>query len=512
MNKSPVPSCIKLNKEMKFFLSCSLTLFSFLLGMGQATQSLPEFDLDKSEFEKHLQFLASDELKGRMTASEGERLAADYIVSQLESYGVKPAPGTDNYRQAIPFERITPPSTATLALGDAKYDLKGDLLILSGGAGQVKSSAVFAGHGWVDEILGHDDYKDLDVKGKIVFVLPGRPGSTNPMEMVQDMARKKEFAKSRGVAALIELYRMNIPWTFFKNYFGKERLDMASPNEQDGSNALIHGWLKEAVPNPIKDLEQGKQLIASITTAGTQVEKITAYTVVGFVEGSDPGLKEQYMVISAHYDHVGVGEQGGAPYTEQDSIFNGTRDNAMGTVALLAAAKALAAKAPMRSVVFLACTAEEMGLLGSKYYVENPLFPLDKTVFNLNNDGAGYNTTEAVTIIGLDKTSVNDRLYKAAEAFGLKILDDPDPKQNLYERSDNANFANKGIPAIDFAPGIKGMDDEVYKYYHQAADNPDSIDYDYLLQFCKAFAHTARLLADMKETPEWAPGQERNRN
>ncbi len=497
---------------MKFFLSCSLTLFSFLLCLGQSIQGVTEIELEKSEFEKHLQYLASDEMAGRMTASDGERMAADYLVSILESYGVKPAPGTDNFRQEIPFERISPPVSASLVLGESKYDLSGDLLILAGDAGQIKSSAVFAGHGWVDEIMDHDDYKDLDVKGKIVFVLPGKPGSNNPMETIQAMAKKREIAASKGVAALIELYRMNIPWTFFKNFFGKERLEMVDKEKADGNSSLLYGWLKEGVPNPIKDLEHGKPIVASLTSSGVKNEKATAYNVVGVVEGSDPNLKEQYVVVSAHYDHVGVGEQGGAPYTEQDSIFNGARDNAMGTVALLAAAKVLAANPPKRSVIFLACTAEEMGLLGSQYYVEHPSVSLEQMVFNLNNDGAGYNSTEHVTIIGLDKTNVNDRLMEGAETHGLQVTGDPDPKQNLYERSDNANFANKGIPAIDYAPGIKEMNEDVFKYYHQASDNPDTIDYDYLLQFCKAFALTARLIADMEEVPAWQEGQERNRN
>jgi Zn-dependent M28 family amino/carboxypeptidase len=179
----------------------------------------------------------------------------------------------------------------------------------------------------------------------------------------------------------------------------------------------------------------------------------------------------------------------------------------MGTVALLAAAESLSAKPPARSVILLACTAEEIGLVGSEYYVNHPVFPLEKTVFNLNNDGAGYNSTAHFTVIGLEMTNVDGELEKAGEAFGLALTGDPAPAQNLYSRSDNVNFAKAGIPAIDIAPGITQMDETVFKYYHQASDNPENIDYDYLHVFCQTFARMARLIADKNESIEWMEGK-----
>jgi Zn-dependent M28 family amino/carboxypeptidase len=228
--------------------------------------------------------------------------------------------------------------------------------------------------------------------------------------------------------------------------------------------------------------------------------------VIGFIEGTDPVLIQEYLLISAHYDHVGVGKEGGSMFTEQDSIFNGARDNGIGVVALLSAAKGLAQTPPKRSVIFLACTAEEMGLLGSKYYTEHPLIPLNKTIFNLNSDGAGYDDTAAISVIGYDRVGVVEEFNLAAQKFGLRIIADPAPEQNLFDRSDNVNFAIKGIPAPCVSPGTTDFTEEIAKYYHQAIDNPESVDFDYLLVFCKTFVHMARLIADKKEAPQWAPG------
>jgi hypothetical protein len=488
---------------MKRLAILFLTLFSHVILLAQPVAAQqPEFSFDKSEWEAHLMYIASDEMAGRRTASEGSLLAAKYLAEQFKAYGVEPAPGTDDYFQKIPFNYIQPPTEAKLTLGDSEYQLNEDILILAGGAAKISAKAVFAGHGWLDESEGIDDYKGLDVEGKIVFVLPGNPVEKGPLAMFRAMSVKRKLAAERGAVALFELYRMNFPWHFFKSYFGGDRLSIA--DDPEGKTNLVYGWLKEGTPNPLPELEQGKTIEATLLSAGVNSQAKYSPNVVGIIEGSDNNLKEEYVLLSAHYDHVGTGKDGGAPFTSQDSIFNGARDNGIGTVALLAAAKALTAKPPGRSVILLACTGEELGMLGSNYYVENPLIPLEKTIFNLNNDGAGYNSTEHISVIGWDKTDANTQVEEATKTFGLQIVKDPAPEQNLYERSDNISFANAGIPAINFSPGLTEMDEAIFKYYHQAADNPNSIDYDYLLRFCKAFANTARLIADRKDAPKWS--------
>ncbi|MBI5914031.1 MAG: M28 family peptidase [Bacteroidetes bacterium] len=476
----------------------------FLLLFFNVLFAQSNFNFDKTELENHLKYLASDELGGRRTASKGEQLAAGYIARQFQSAGVKPAPGQPDFFQKVPFEIVKPPN-GILAVESETFNAGDNLLIINGKPIETATEAVFAGYGWVDEATGVDDYKDLDVRGKIVFTITGKPDSSSPMDVYEAMPEKQRLAAERGALALFEVYRVNIPWTFSKGYFGKERMQLGTVG-MDAEPGIVYGWVQESKSGALTGKLIGKNTSVRLKVTASLPENIEALNVVGIIEGTDAVLKNEYVVLSAHYDHIGIGKQGGAAYTPQDSIFNGARDNGMGTVALLAAAKELAAHPPRRSVLLLACTAEEMGMLGSKWYADHPLIPLEKMVFNLNNDGAGYNTTAHVTVIGLGRTNTDAELEQAAKMTSLTLLGDPAPEQNLYERSDNISFAKKGIPAIDFAPGITKMNDEVYKYYHQAADNADSIGYDYLLRFCQAYVRAANLIANKTATPAWVPG------
>jgi Zn-dependent M28 family amino/carboxypeptidase len=157
--------------------------------------------------------------------------------------------------------------------------------------------------------------------------------------------------------------------------------------------------------------------------------------------------------------------------------------------------------------LLLACTGEEVGLLGSRYYAEHPLVPLNKTVFNLNIDGAGYNDTSIVTVIGLERTTAERDILDACKPFGLTAIQDPAPEQNLFDRSDNVSFARKGIPAPTFSPGFRAFDDAINKFYHQAADQADEqFDFAYFHRFVKAFIHAARRIADNPSSPQWKSG------
>jgi Zn-dependent M28 family amino/carboxypeptidase len=238
------------------------------------------------------------------------------------------------------------------------------------------------------------------------------------------------------------------------------------------------------------------------------LETLPARNVLGFVEGTDPALKEEYVVLMAHYDHVGAGMDRGPGATAADSIFNGARDNGMGVAALLGAASALAEAPPRRSVLFLAVTAEEKGLLGSRFYVDHPLLPLDRAVYVLNIDGGGYSDTSAVTVIGLGRTSADALLREAAGAYRLAVVADPAPEQNLFDRSDNVSFARKGVPAPTFSPGFRAFSDPgIMDYYHQPRDEVDeAFDFAYLRRFVQAYARSARSLADAPDRPRWLPG------
>ncbi len=473
-----------------------------------ATQlaALPEFQISTEEVKSELYFLASDYLKGRDTGSPELQIAANYLAEHLRAFGFKPAPGMDSYFQTISFSRTTPPETASLQINKTDYTYKDEFLLLSGDATRIsKADAVFAGHGWVDPTSGHDDYQGLDVKGKVVLVLPGPPNEESPQAVFQAMGKKQQLAAERGAVALIELYRLSFPWNFFVRYFGQPSLRMDEGGMADGQ--LVYGWMKENnEASDIKDLQNGKRTRVNLTTSGYRREAMPSDNVVGVLEGTDPVLKNEYILLSAHYDHVGVGAAGSNATTEEDNIFNGARDNGMGTVALLNAAKAFAAAPPKRSVVVLFCTAEEKGLLGSRYFADHSPVPLDKVIFNLNTDGAGYNSTEHVAVIGYGRTGTDAHIDAAAAAAGLKVVENPAAEQGLFDRSDNVSFAVKGIPCMTFSPGLTAFDAAINKYYHQVADNPESVDYDYMLKYVQSYAYLARLIADDANKPTWQEG------
>jgi len=225
------------------------------------------------------------------------------------------------------------------------------------------------------------------------------------------------------------------------------------------------------------------------------VKPVISKNVIGYVEGKDPGINNEFVLLCAHYDHLGTGRFKGS--TDTDIIFNGARDNGMGTVALICAAKTLALKPTSRSVVFIAFTGEEEGCLGSKYFVENPLIPLDKIVFVLNNDGGGFNVTHLIRIAGLERISSKDIFTRAVNKYALTVLPYPAEYQYLYYESDTRPFARKGIPAVTVSPGFDKVDDEIRKYVHTVNDEADdTFNYAYLLQFTKAYISIARAIGN----------------
>ena len=459
--------------------------------------------LNKEELSAHLQYLASDELQGRRTASPGGQKAAEYIATKFKEIGLLPAPGSDGYYQRIPFVRVKPVRSGEITLDGVRYLVGSDFVQIRGGQAGIQGEAVFVGQGWVDEEKGYNDYEGLDVKGKVVIALPGTPDDTQPFQAFRATRRKREIAKERGALAVIELYRLRMPWRFVKRFLNSDRLEVGEASEY--TDDLVHVWLKEKDGAQL-ELKPGDRLPVTLASDGLKVESTEAVNVVGFIPGTDDSLKNEVLLLSAHYDHIGVGKQGGGAYTEKDSIFNGARDNAIGVVSVIAAAKEMMSHPPARTVAFVAFTGEEMGMLGSKYYVEHPVFPLGQTVYNLNNDGAGYNSTAHFSMIGWGRTNADTLFAEAAKATGLEISKNPAENQNLFERSDNISFAQVGIPAVTFSPGFLEMDQEIMKYYHQVTDNPDTLDYDYLFNFWKAYAKAAMLLANTPMKLWWTPG------
>ena len=466
-----------------------------------STPKLPEFTLTRAEVEAHIRFLASDELQGRRTGEPGNWTAARYIAEQFRQLGLKPAGATDNqgdYFQRINLEKVKAATSATLLVGKDTLRLGKEVVVMAGGPTEASGEVVYVGYGLTD---GDDGYKGRDVKGRIIVAQGGSPDAKGPGEIFRASAEKRKLATEKGATALIELYSESIPWGFVNQYFSREQIALPVTT---GGAPMAHLWVNNA-NNQYKQLKEPGQPV-TLRTSGRMRTGIPSANVAGIIEGADPKLKDEYVVLSAHFDHVGVGKQGGNPYQPSDSIFNGARDNAMGTVAILEAAKALSQQRPKRSVLVLALTGEEVGLLGSKYYAEHPLVPLKQTIFDLNIDGAGYNDTTIVSVIGLERTGAKVEIEAGAKAFGLGVFAEPAPEQGLFDRSDNVSFAAKGVPAPTFSAGFKAFDEAIGKYYHQAIDNPESLNFNYVQRFCQAFAHTARLIADRPTRPLWSVG------
>lgn len=483
---------------MRHFAILSFILF---LGLNLAAQSLPEFELKKSEVEFQLRFLASDELQGRATGSEGINIAARFISEQFRRWELQYAPNMDSYFQPIDLASTQPPAKGQIKIGETIYLNKENALILTGKAVDFSVPAIFAGHGWISEDGTHNDYHGVDVKGKVVVVLPGMPDSSNPRAIFQTRNQKIQMAADQGAVGIIELFRVQFPWEYFLRFSSRENLRVLDPVTELKAD-IPYALLKEEDEDLVQLIKDNKEIKVQIKSSGIQKRKLDSKNIVGIVEGTDPSLKNEYILVSAHYDHLGIRSNG----PEEDSIYNGARDNAMGCVALMAAAQALAKKPAKRPVIFLLVTGEEMGLIGSKYYASHPLIPLEQTIFNLNSDNAGYSDTSLVSIVGYGRTGTDDLVKKGIEAAGLNVFPDPAPEQGLFDRSDNVSFAIKGIPCITFSGGFTSFDQEINKYYHKAGDDPDSIDFDYMTKFCQALAHTTRLLADSPSRPKWKAG------
>jgi len=287
------------------------------------------------------------------------------------------------------------------------------------------------------------------------------------------------------------------------SHFMGESVQIPDVNEAENSeNEFIHLWVNTTSEK--LDALDIASLSYTIETDGKKEETLVTQNVVGVLEGTDPELKNEYVIYSAHYDHIGIGK----PDAKGDSIYNGARDNGIGITAVLTMAENLAKYPTKRSSLFILFTAEEKGLLGSQYYVQHPILPLKQMIYCFNTDGGGYNNTSLVTIAGLNRTTAKDKMIEGAKTFGLKALDIDEvaPEQGLFDRSDNVSFASKGIPAPTYSTGFDAFDDEINKYYHQAADEADSLDYDYLLKFYQGYVLSGRSIANDPEKPFWVKG------
>ncbi|SRX54413.1 M28 family peptidase [Aequorivita sp. CIP111184] len=487
---------------MKYILLFISLLLSTITLYSQSDKEKVEATITKNKIEGHIYFLADDLLKGRETGTPENKIAASYLANSLRGYGVKPVTqnvlkgsNTESYFQEIKLNKISPVKRLLLAIDGEEFKKK---VVIKPNKMEFRGEAIYLGYGL------ENDYKGKDVTEKIVIVRSGGPNIPDARAAFGLIEQKEQLAKEHGAVAVIEFVDTNeTTWGFIDHNFNTSRIEIATDKEKkEGKKELAYLWVYDENNIQAKKLESKDKLNSKLMMEGEEIETVISQNVIGMVEGTDPQLKNEFIIYSAHYDHIGIGKQDATG----DEIYNGARDNAVGTTTVLSMAENMTKYPTKRSALFIFFTGEEKGLLGSQYYVENPLLPLNKMVYCFNSDNGGYNDTSIATIIGLGRTSAEKNIKDAATAFGLNAIDDPNPEMGLFNQSDNFHFAEKGIPAPTFSLGFRSFDGDVTKYYHQAGDEADTLDYDYLLKFFQSYVLAGRLIANEPKTPTWTAG------
>jgi hypothetical protein len=439
-----------------------------------------------------LRFLASDELMGRATLRPEINVAARYIAEQFRSMGLKEVDGTRSYFQQFEIKAFVPGQGA-FTVNEKRYELGDNLLYLRGSEDvQLKAPVIFAGYGT------EADFKNLDVKGKIVITSMGLNDSTSA-DGLRYVNTKRKMAADKGAVALIERYKKgNLAWDVLRGTFEGERL------KRSESVSLPVFMIRDEQNNLSSVLSSGTS--ASINVSENKIRTVPARNVMGWVEGTDASMKNEFIVLSSHYDHIGIASQPKVEEGKLDSIYNGARDNAVGTAAVINAARYFAQHPAKRSILFIAFTGEEIGLIGSQYFADHPTIPLKQLVYNLNVDNASYNDTTVVTVVALGRTSAEEDIKRGCSAFGLTAISESVLKVNLFEGSDNFNLAKKGVPAPTFSLGMRKFDDDIRSKYHQLSDEVGNLNLSYVLKFMNAYVLAAKYIADNKSQPTWIKG------
>ncbi|WP_421813153.1 M28 family peptidase [Flagellimonas sp.] len=476
--------------KKSFVLCLAFSMFAIAI-YAQSDKEKAASTVSKNTIESHIKFLSDDLLEGREAGTRGNKIAASYLANQLRRFGAQPVPGTDSYYQKFDLVKTGAPNFVELSLNGVNYPLQASFKMP---AIEQSGEAVFLGYGT------ENDFKRMTVSGKMVVVLGGNGAGQDPGQMFRSSREKVERAKAMDAKGLLELVQFDEGmWSRLKHYIDA-RTEVKDAEDALESSEMPHAWVntKSNDPGFTKDM----QLSYNLKSDGQTEAILHTQNVVGIIEGTDPILKKEYVIYSAHYDHVGIGQ----PNTEGDSIYNGARDNNIGVTAVLSMLENLGKYPTKRSALFILFTAEEKGLLGSQYYAEHPMIPLHKVSYCFNTDGGGYNDTSLATIIGLERTNAEELIIEGAGAFGLKAIGDPAPEQGLFDRSDNVSFAKKGVPAPTYSTGFHSFNDEIMKYYHQADDEADSLDYDYLLKFYQGYVYSGRLIANSSKKLFWKEG------
>ncbi|MEO5763058.1 MAG: M28 family peptidase [Vicinamibacteria bacterium] len=505
--------------------------------------------LTSARLKGHVRFLASDLLEGRGPATRGDQLAQAYIASQFEGFGLEPGAPDGTYIQKVEIVgmKSTSPDSLDFKKGSASITIpKQDYVAFSGveqaSSGFENAELVFVGYGIVAPEYGWDDYKGLDVKGKVLVMMNNDPES-DP-KLFKGTTRlyygrwdyKYEMAASKGAAGAIIIHTKpsaGYDFSVVQNSWSGELFSLAG---ETGPRVQIKMWATEDASRKIVALS-GQDLTALIAAAQKKdfkpvplgvtlsmtlknvVQKKASANVIGRITGSDPALKAEAVIYTSHHDHFGrIDVPAG-----QDGVFNGAHDNALGTSGLLAIAESVAAvpTKPRRTMYFAAVAGEEQGLLGSKYLAEHPPIPAGRIAANINMDSGNiWGATKDVTMIGFGKSSLDKIIIALATRQGRHVVPDQSPDKGFFYRSDQFSFAKKGVPAAYFDPGTEivgkpagwgkeQQQDYEDKHYHQVSDElRDWWNLDGAIDDFKLCLFLGLEVANQTAMPSWNTGDE----
>ncbi len=522
-----------------------------------ASPSTDAADLSADRLLADIAVLADDSLLGRAPGTEGETRTVAFLSNAFAEAGLQPGNPDGSWTQAVELVGIESEPVATFRAGGRVLPMKwrDDFVAVSRRTSDVvevpETEMLFVGYGVVAPEYDWNDYKDVDVRGKVVVMLvndPAVPDPADPARLDSTMFRgeamtyygrwtyKYEIATEMGAAAVLVIHEdgpAGYPWEVVRGGWSGERMETRSADGNQGRVA-VEGWISEPKVRELltaagEDFDSLKARAASrdfvpqpiAATAGFRIDQrlrdVSSRNVVGILPGSDESVRDEYVVFTAHWDHFGIGEP-----VDGDSIYNGARDNASGTAALIELARAFVAEgAPRRSIVFLAVTAEEQGLLGAKWYANHPLYPLEKTLANINVDVLNtWGATRDIVAIGYGNSSLDDVLGAVAAEAGRTVSPDPEPAKGFFYRSDHFEFAKQGVPALYTDEGTDYIDhpagfgeerrnDWTANLYHKPADEVDPAwDLSGAIADLQLLYGVGRRVADGEVWPTWREGTE----
>lgn len=534
--------------KTKYTLLAVATLAALSLLLGACEPEAPDRDaaeaITEQALHEHIAELASDEYEGRFPATEGGERTEQYLRTELEEMLLQPA-GDDSYFQEVPLVKMTTDPDMSLDIAGEDFDRSleyGDEMMLWSGLQEETvtvedSELVFVGYGAVAPEYDWNDYEDLDLEGKTVVMLVNDPGfATEDEELFNGIAMtyygrwdyKFAEAARQGAEGAIIIHQTEPAGYGWEVVSGSWSGTQFTLDEDGNEDALaMEGWITESVAEELfeaadldfealqeealsRDFEPVSMELEASTEIHAEFESATSNNVAAKIRGSQ--RPDEYIVYMAHWDHLGKDDSLDNP------VYNGAIDNASGTAAVLETARAFSEMeiAPERSIVFLFVTAEEQGLLGSRYYAENPLYPLENTVAGINLDSLNhFGPTHDITLTGYGSSELEDHLKTVAEEVDRRVEPEPNPERGYFFRSDHFSFAREGVPALFPTPGVdhvehgesygqERLDEYLENDYHQPTDEYDP-DWDLsgMVADTRLFFRLGKHLANSEEWPNW---------